>query len=266
MDATLLQGLYGCAAIAFICWLLGVLTKEHSWVDRAWSLTPVGYALFFAWKAGLGNPRVALMATLVFAWGARLTFNFARKGGYAKGGEDYRWPVMRKKMSPWQWQLFSFFFVAGYQNLLLFLIALPAWVATRGHAPFGLLDAVATISFGGFLVLETVADQQQWNFHQDKKARLARGEPLESAFLQKGLFAYSRHPNFFAEQALWWSLYLFSVAATGQWLNISIIGPSLLTMLFHGSTNFTESITLSRYPEYAQYQKRTSRLIPWLPG
>ena len=255
MDATLLQGLYACAAVAFGCWLLGVLTKEHSWVDRAWSLTPVAYAVFFAWKAGLENPRVA-----------RLTFNFARKGGYAKGGEDYRWPVMRKKMSPWQWQLFSFFFVAGYQNLLLFLLALPAWVAMRSQAPFGPLDAVATIGFGGFLVLETVADQQQWNFHQDKKARLARGESLESPFLTTGLFAYSRHPNFFAEQALWWSLYLFAVAATGQWLNISIIGPSLLTMLFHGSTNFTESITLSRYPEYAQYQKRTSRLIPWPPG
>ena len=61
MDATLLQGLYACAAVAFGCWLLGVLTKEHSWVDRAWSLTPVAYAVFFAWKAGFENPRVALM-------------------------------------------------------------------------------------------------------------------------------------------------------------------------------------------------------------
>ncbi len=65
------------------------------------------------------------------------------------------------------------------------------------------------------------------------------------------------------EQVLWWCFYLFGVSATGEWLNVTLVGPALLTLLFHGSTNFTESISLSKYPEYADYQRRVSRLVPW---
>lgn len=264
-DAAFYQGLAGCSGVIALCWLLGLATKEHSWVDRLWSITPIGFVAFFAWTAGASDTRLLLMAALAAAWGARLTFNFARKGGYAKGGEDYRWPVLRKRLSPLQWQLFALGFVAGYQNFLLFLLSLPAWHA-RGGAPLGSLDVVAAVIFLGALLMETVADQQQWNFHQEKKAKVARGEAVTQPFLDHGLFRYSRHPNFFAEQLLWWAFYVFSVAATGAWLNPTILGPALLTLLFHGSTNFTESITLSKYPSYAEYQRRTSRLIPWLPG
>jgi steroid 5-alpha reductase family enzyme len=107
-----------------------------------------------------------------------------------------------------------------------------------------------------------VADQQQWRFQESKRAAREAKRP-HANFLTSGLFRYSRHPNFFAEQALWWCFYLFSVAATGEWLNVTIVGPTLLTLLFHGSTNFTESISLSKYPEYADYQRRVSRLVPW---
>lgn len=267
MDPALSYALYGCAAIALACWLAGVLTKEHSWVDRLWSVLPVGYVGWFAWQAELRDPRTALMAALVLAWGVRLTFNFARKGGYAKGGEDYRWPVLRAKLSPWQWQLFAFFFIAGVQNVILLLISLPAWVALEGRGrPLGALDLLAAALFVVLLVGETVADNQQWRFHQLKKERLARGEAVDPPFYTGGLFQYSRHPNFFCEQGMWWALYLFSIAATGHVLNVSIIGPVVLTGLFHGSTDFTESITLSKYPSYADYQRRTSRLWPWLPS
>lgn len=262
MDEAFLHGLLGCGAVALACWLLGVATREHSWVDRAWSITPFGYVGFFAWRADFADPRLNLMFALSLAWGLRLTYNFARKGGYAKGGEDYRWLVLKAKLTPWQWQLFAFVFVAGYQNFLLYLIALPAWLALRGAQPLGPIDAVAAVGFSVALVLETVADQQQWRFQESKRAAREAKRP-HAHFLTSGLFRYSRHPNFFAEQALWWSFYLFSVAATGVWLNVTIMGPALLTLLFHGSTNFTESITLSKYPEYAEYQRRVSRLIPW---
>lgn len=265
MDVALLHAAAGCGAIALLCWLLGVATGEHSWVDRLWSITPVGYIGYFAWQAGFADTRLTLMAALVFAWGARLTFNFPRKGGYAKGGEDYRWPVLRKKLTPLQWQLFAFFFVAFYQNLLLLLISLPAWVAlgARG-APLGPLDGLAAAGFLGALALETVADEQQWRFYGARKAARDRGQAHPN-FLAHGLFRLSRHPNFFAEQAMWWFIYLFGVSATGRWLNPSLIGPVLLTLLFQGSTQFTESISLAKYPEYADYQRRTSRLLPWFP-
>lgn len=74
-----LSGLLFAALVAY-CFLGGVITNTHSFVDQLWSLAPIGYAWIFAWYSG-GNPRVLLMAVIITAWGLRLTFNFARKGG-----------------------------------------------------------------------------------------------------------------------------------------------------------------------------------------
>jgi len=93
-----------------------------------------------------------------------------------------------------------------------------------------------------------------------------RGEEITEPFLTKGLFAFSRHPNFFCEQGQWWALYLFSVAATGVWFHWTLIGAVTLSALFHGSTEFTEEISAKKYPSYKGYQKRTSRLMPWFPS
>lgn len=256
-----------CAAVAFACWLASVLTKEHSWVDRLWSIIPPVYVTIFAIGAGAFDARLALMTALAWLWGARLTFNFARKGGYAPGGEDYRWPVLKKKLSPVAFALLNIFFVAAFQHVLLLWISLPAWVAqVHAGTPLSWLDFVAAALVLVFLAGETLADEQQWRFHQHKAAMKARGEEPATPFLTTGLFRYSRHPNFFCEQAIWWSFYLFSVAASGEWLNLTLAGPLLLSALFQGSTSFTEEITLSRYPSYAEYQKTTSRLMPWFPA
>lgn len=118
-----------------------------------------------------------------------------------------------------------------------------------------------------FLLGETLADQQQWNFQTAKyNPNTKKVGDYARGFLSKGLFKYSRHPNFVCEMSIWWSVYLFSVAATGEWVNWSIIGTVLLTLLFQGSTTFTEKITSEKYPEYAKYKKTTSRLLPWFPG
>jgi steroid 5-alpha reductase family enzyme len=255
-----------CAAIATACWLLSVFTREYSWVDRAWSLTPILYVGYFAARAPAPDPRLLLMIALVALWGGRLTYNFARKGGYRRGGEDYRWAELRRRMPRRAFAVFNVMFIAGYQNLLLLLISLPAWIAyTRIPTPLGPLDAAAGIAFVGLLVGETVADQQQWAFQSRKQALRERGEAISEQFVTTGLFRYSRHPNFFCEQGMWWAFYGFGVAAGAPWLNPTIIGPTLLTLLFLGSTAFTESITLARYPEYAAYQRAVSRLIPWRP-
>ncbi|MDP3950207.1 DUF1295 domain-containing protein [Microbacterium sp.] len=256
-----------CASAA--CWLLSLFTRDTSWVDRAWSVVPVIYVWIFAVAAltsGADATRLVAMALLVTAWGARLTFNFARKGGYT-GTEDYRWAILRGRMRPWQFQDFNLLFIIGFQMTLLVLITLPAHIALQNPSPFTGWDAVFTVLFLGLLIGETVADQQQWNFHRRKATGQASG------FLTTGLFRYSRHPNFFFEQAQWWVFYAMGAAAAaasglgffGGALNWTIIGPALLTALFIGSTIFTESISASRYPEYAEYRRTTSMIVPLPP-
>ena len=253
------------AIVSLIVWVLSLITHEHSWVDRAWSIVPVIYVWVCAGAAGLTDLRLTVMAVLVTLWGARLTANFARKGGYS-GEEDYRWAVLRARMKRWQFEVFNLFFIVGYQNAVLLLITLPALTAwEHRETPFGLADAVVAIVFLACLAGETVADQQQWNFQLAKKARLAAGHAGAPRFVQTGLWRFSRHPNFFFEQAQWWIFYLFAAIAAGTLLNWTVIGAVLLTSIFIGSTRFTESITLSKYPEYADYQARVSAVVPWPP-
>lgn len=260
------------AAVSAFCWIASLITKDTSWVDRIWSIAPVAYVWVFAAAAlidGRDAGRLLVMAVLVTLWGARLTFNFARKGGYS-GVEDYRWAVLRARMKPWQFQLFNVFFIVLYQNALLVLIALPAGMAWLHPIGFTSWDTLFAALFLGFLVLETAADQQQWDFH---RAKAAAGGRLEPGFLTTGLFRWSRHPNFFAEQAQWWMLYCLGATAAvtsglGFWggaVNATIVGPILLSVLFIGSTIFTESISSSKYPAYAEYRRTTSMLIPWPP-
>lgn len=266
LPPSLHHAVIACAAFAAACWILSLVTRNHSWVDRFWSLAPPIYVALFAAQAGFADARLDVMAVLAALWGARLTYNFARKGGYRPGGEDYRWAVVRGQMAPAAFQLFNLTFIASFQNALLLLLALPAWVALeRRGAALGAIDAAATALFLVFLAGETVADQQQWRFQSDKYARKARGEAVAAEFLTTGLFRWSRHPNFFCEMALWWSFYLFSVAAGGGTLNVTILGAVILTALFQGSTNLTERLSREKYPAYAEYQKTTSRLIPMPP-
>lgn len=266
MEDPIWLAVYLAAGMAALCWLLSLVFNEYSWVDRLWSVAPPLYAGWFCYASGL-PPRGCLLAALVGLWGARLTFNYARKGGYAPGGEDYRWTVMRAKMGPVCWQLFNAGFICVFQHALILGFTLPVWMALRQEpSPLGPGDVVATGAFLLFLVGETIADQQQWRFQCTKKARTMQGLPVTRRFVTTGLFRYSRHPNFFCEMAMWWTIYAFSVVAGAPWLNPSIAGVVALTGVFMGSTPLTESITLHKYPEYADYQRRTSRLWPWFPG
>jgi len=247
------------AGVCLFTWITSLITHEHSWVDRLWSIVPVVYVWIFAGFTGLSDARLVVMAVLVTLWGARLTFNFARKGGYT-GTEDYRWAVLRARMKRWQFELFNFFFIVLYQNAILVLITLAAFTAYENQGGFGVLDVAVAVLFLLLLLGETVADQQQWVFHKAKAAGAA-----ETRFLTTGLWKFSRHPNFFFEQAQWWTLFLFGAVAAGSLLQWTVLGPLLLTLLFVGSTVFTESITKSKYPEYADYQAVTSPIVPWFP-
>jgi len=264
MDPVMVVVLIASVASA-ACWIASLITKDTSWVDRLWSILPAAYVVVFAWAAGFADTLLNVMAILAVAWGARLTFNFARRGGYS-GMEDYRWEVVRAGMTPWQFQVFNLLFIVIAQNVLLALIAMPALTAYQHQStPFGAVGALLALLMLACLIGETIADQQQWNFHQRKKAQIAAGGVPDSNFCQTGLFRFARHPNYFFEIAQWWLLFGIGAAAAGSLLQWTGIGALLLTGLFIGSTRLTERISLSKYPEYADYQARTSPIIPWPP-
>ena len=259
--------LWICGVTIALTWIASLVTREYSWVDRIWSISPVIYVWVFAAATGMSDARLVLMACLVTAWGARLTFNFARKGGYARGGEDYRWAALRKRMSPALYQVFNLLFISIYQNALILGITLPAWTvyAASPRTPLGIWDILIAVLFLALLAGETIADQQQWNFHQWKKTESAAGRTPSPTFLTTGLFRYSRHPNFFFEQSQWWAFYLFAIVATGSVFHWTLLFPVLLSLLFVGSTVFTEAISKQRHPEYVDYQAGTSAIVPWFP-
>lgn len=255
------------------CFIVGEITGNNSQVDKLWSILPIVYVWVVA-GFGSYNPRLVLMAMLVTIWGIRLTANFALKGAYQwrfwEGEEDYRWQVLRSRpeFNPrWKWTLFNLFFISGYQNVLILLFTLPAVIALQNaDVPLGIFDVIIAVLMLFFIIYEMVADIQQWNFQRKKHAVIKAGNALNGdlakGFLDRGLWAYSRHPNYFAEQAIWVCFYFFSVAASGQWLNWSITGCLLLMALFQGSSNLSEEISAGKYPEYSEYRKRVSRFFP----
>jgi steroid 5-alpha reductase family enzyme len=264
MNSALHMVIIIAAAFCAFAWVASLFTGDTSWVDRGWSIVPAVYVWVFTAHAHMHNGRLNLMAIVVTLWAIRLTFNFARKGGYT-GLEDYRWQVLRDSMNKWQFQLFNFFFIVLYQNFILVLIALPALTAYEHQGKkFGAWDVILGALFLLLLLGETIADQQQWNFQSKKYADIAAGKKPEANFVTSGLFAISRHPNYFCEVAQWWVLFLIGAHAAGSLNQWTIAGAVLLTILFVGSTDFTEKITLSKYPEYAEYRRTTAAVIPFL--
>jgi steroid 5-alpha reductase family enzyme len=256
-----------CGSFTLASFFMGLFIGDNSWVDRSWSIVPVIYVwiLFFN---GRPDSRLIAAAALITLWGARLTFNFARKGGYSDK-EDYRWAELRRIVNNRTlWALFNFFFISFYQQILIFLFTIPVYFIYlyRGK-PFGKPDLMLSLLFIIFLVIETIADQQQWNFQQNKKAASGTAEDTDGdiarGFITHGLFRYSRHPNYFAEICIWWTVYLLGCSASGNWFNWSCAGAFLLTLLFQGSTLFTEYISGMKYPEYSVYTKETSKIFPW---
>ena len=222
------------------------------------------------------SERMVLMAILVTIWGARLTFNFARRGAYTlkfwAGEEDYRWEELRKRPgfnNKFIWALFNFFFISAYQNVLIFSFTVPILAALASGANRG-LNGTDYLLAGLMLlavVIEFIADQQQYDFQTEKHRRIKAGEPLgeyEIGFVSKGLWAIVRHPNYAMEQSIWVIFYLFSVNATGQWINWTIGGCVLLLILFKGSSDFSEELSANKYPAYKDYQQRVPRFVPGL--
>lgn len=259
--------------VILLCFVVSELSKNYSQVDKIWSITPIIFTWIVAYYGGFSS-RLFVMALLVTFWGVRLTYNFSRRGAYVlklwQGEEDYRWAVLRAKKEfnkPWKWTLFNFFFISLYQNTLLLLITLPTIVVLQNNSePIGFFDYLVALLMFCLIVFEAVADNQQFTFQTRKWKLINEGKeldaPCKKGFNTTGLWGLSRHLNYFAEQGVWVCMYLFSVIASGFWLNWSVIGCLLLIVLFKSSSDFSEEISSGKYPEYKKYQEQVRRFIP----
>ncbi|KAL3474170.1 hypothetical protein BJX99DRAFT_248392 [Aspergillus californicus] len=295
-DANALQDIYLstnplATAVAFTLFtsvlfiLAAEINRNYSQVDRFWSILPSVFNVHFAvWArlSGLRTSSLDTIAVISLVWTARLTFNYWRRGGYSVGSEDYRWAIVRSRVNNgFIFFLFNITFISVIQPLLLLLITTPTYnflLLSRlpGGEAFELPDLVFSRIAFFFLIIEYLADQQQWKFQNAKKeynisARIPAKlrdqyspEDLERGFVVSGLWSLSRHPNFAAEQAIWLIMYLWSCYRTEtyvQWTGLGVFG---LLIIFQGSVRLTEGISASKYPEYEEYQARVGRFIPRL--
>lgn len=264
-----------CACSVAYCFIVGELTRNNSQMDKLWSLLPIAYVWIPAVYGGL-TPRLVVMACLVTLWGCRLTFNFARKGAYRlkfwEGEEDYRWKYLRGRkefQSRWAWAVYDLLFISLYQNALVLIMTFPALVIMGVDKPFGWLDAVVACLMLFFIIYETIADEQQWRFQTTKWKMINEGkkledlpEPYNKGYNTLGLWGLSRHPNYFAEQGIWCTFYLFTIAAGMDIINWTMIGALLILVLFQASSAFGEEISGGKYPTYKAYCDSLPRFFP----
>ena len=263
------------ASSMLYCFIVGEITKNNSQMDKLWSILPEGYCWIIALMGGM-KPRLVVMAILATIWGIRLTYNFAKKGAYKlkfwQGEEDYRWKILREKKyfkNRFIWALFDLFFISIYQNFLIFLTTIPALLCVTGDYSFNGIDVFATILMTFFIFYEGVADLQQWKFQSKKWDMINSGQKLEElpepfnyGFNTTGLWNFSRHPNYFGEQMIWVSFYIFTIAAGNALFNYSALGALLLILLFMGSAMLGEKISSSKYPKYEEYCNKVFKYIP----
>jgi steroid 5-alpha reductase family enzyme len=258
-------------AAALVCFVVSEITRNYSQVDKLWSLMPIVYSVITI--LAFPSPRAWIMGILATIWGLRLSYNFSRKGGYNiipwRGAEDYRWEVMRNRpelKGRLRFGLFNLFFISFYQHFLILLFSSPLLIAAKYQdQEITLLDKLAAALMLLFIVIETIADNQQFRFQSLKRQKEGSGlyrMSLKNGFLSEGLWQYVRHPNFASEQLIWVSFYLFGVAASGKWMNWTIAGPVLLILLFIGSSELTEKLSGKKYPGYAEYRKNVPRFFP----
>ncbi|KAK4106615.1 DUF1295-domain-containing protein [Parathielavia hyrcaniae] len=272
----LISGFALSLALGAVFLVVAEINRNYSQVDRCWSLLPTLYiAHFDAWARLHGMPSQRIDAALIFStiWSIRLTRNYWRKGGYNVGSEDYRWEIVRRNVPKAVFHVFNWTFISFLQSILLFLIAAPVYtvlLASTIEPDLTSADVAAMAVNLGLVLTEYIADEEQWAYQSAKKLYKDTGKAtggyeradLDRGFITSGLWGYSRHPNFAAEQSIWFVLYQWSCYATRTLYNWAGVGPSFLILLFQGSTWLTELITAGKYPEYVEYQRSVGMFTP----
>lgn len=273
----LMSGLGASIFLGGVFLIVSEINRNYSQVDRMWSILPNLYNVHLAvWArvAGMPHERITLVAAASTLWSIRLTFNYWRRGGYNVGSEDYRWAILQKYVPKFIWFIFNVTFISFIQSVLLFTFScVPAYailLSSRFDSKINTSDQMYFLIQVVLIVSEWFSDGQQYTFQEAKYAyrddgKLREGftkEDFERGFRTSGMFAYSRHPNFFAEQTIWFTLYQWSCYATNNLYSYTGIGAAALVMLFQGSTWLTELITSGKYPEYKEYQRQVGMFFP----
>lgn len=246
------------AAVLFIymrVWfVIALLKKRNDVADVAWGLGFVLLAWVSYFLARDPGIRGLLVCIMVSIWGFRLAWHIhTRNRGKV---EDYRYGAWRKEWGKW-FYLRSYFQVYLLQGTLLFLVAFPVLLINKSTGTaLGVSDI---FGFGMWIIgffFETVGDAQLASFIKNPSNK--------GKIMQGGLWAYTRHPNYFGEVTQWWGLWMIGLSVPGGWLGI--IGPITITLLILKVSGIPMlEKRMQENPDFAEYKRRVSMLIPLPP-
>lgn len=251
-----LEGILIIWIASTLMWLLSVRLKNASIVDIFWGF---GFVMINAWwfLQGEGNPnRKLLLLILVSIWGLRLTTYI----GWRNWGkpEDFRYQQFRKDYGAERYWWFSYFQVFLLQGGLICLIAMPLFAVQASGKMQELywLDFVAAAVWFIGVFFESVGDWQM--------ARFKANPANKGKVMDRGLWKYTRHPNYFGDAATWWGLGLFAISVGNYWAPIGSIVMTGLILKVSGVSLLERTLKETK-PKYAEYIRKTSSFIPWFP-
>ena len=239
-------------------WLVSLALRDSSIVDIFWGLgsAAVAWVAWFSVAGGGTRAQVVLLAATL--WGVRLGLYIGVRNW---GEEDRRYARLRQHVvgQGRNYALYSLRAVFGMQGLAMFLCTAPVVVAIATPA-VGAPGTVFWIGLCGWavgLTVEALADWQMARFRRDRQP---------GAVMDRGLWRYSRHPNYFGEMVVQWSLYLMACDA-GLVGVATVFAPLLLSYMIIGplGANLLERRLGKKNPGYEAYIRRTSAFIPWPP-
>ena len=256
LGTMLLSTAAAVVGLMVLTWLVSVIAKDASIVDIAWGFGFVVVA-WVAFAVGDGfDGRNLLITVLCSIWGLRLTAYLAARN--LGKGEDYRYRAMRRRWGS-RFPVISLVTVFGLQGVLMWVVSLPVQVAQLSGTPDGFvaLDFVgAAIWLVGF-GFESVGD---WQLRQFKADPANAGKVMD-----RGLWKYTRHPNYFGDAVLWWGMFIVALA---RWENALVVfSPIVMTVLLTrvSGVPLLEASLKRRREGYADYVARTSSFIPLPP-
>jgi steroid 5-alpha reductase family enzyme len=239
--------LLGAAALT---WAVSVAKRNVTIVDTLWSLLFVIAAAVYVASAEAPSQRAWLVLGMVGLWGVRLAAYLAwRNRGHE---EDRRYQAIRRRNEP-NFALKSLWLIFGFQAVLAWVISLPLVGAVASDAPLGLLDWLGVALWAVGVFFEAVGDWQLARF----KANPANAGQV----MDRGLWRYTRHPNYFGDFCVWWGLYLVALSAGAWWSIAGSLIMSFLLLRFSGVRLLERDIG-ERRPAYAEYVRRTNAFFP----
>ncbi|MCH0542109.1 DUF1295 domain-containing protein [Streptomyces sp. MUM 203J] len=243
-------------AVMLATFVVGVTKNVHRVVDVSWGLAFTAVALVtFGLSAGHGDPATRLLVTLATAgWGLRLAVHIALRGrGH---GEDPRYARMLDKASGNR-ALYALRVVYLTQGALVWLVSLPVQVAQYAPVPAGPFLWAGLALWAAGVAFEAVGDGQLARFKADPANR--------GRVMDRGLWSWTRHPNYFGDFLVWWGLFL-TACATWQGAAVSLVSPLVMSyLLVWGSGKRLLERHMAERPGYAAYRARTSGFLPRPP-